>query len=509
MKERCYLAIDLKSFYASVECVERGLDPFAYNLVVADPTRGTGTICLAVSPALKALGVSSRPRIFEVNRTLASLNAEREKLCRQLGRSFKSSVNYQELLEDPALKIDYIKAPPQMRKYLTCSARIYEIYRRYFDQQDISVYSIDEVFIDLSHYIQHNLSAEEISSMVVAEVYKTTGITATAGIGSNLYLCKIAMDIVAKHQQPNEFGLRIARLDEQSFKEQMWSHTPITDFWQTSHGTARRLASLGLYTMGDIAEYSCRLSQVEKLYQLFGIAAEDLINHAWGVDFTTMPDIKALRPRRKSLSQGQVLMRPYAWDEAKLVAWEMAEQLSLQLVERGYMAGQLSLDLIYEGDELKKNEALSLEYQGSVVVDHYGRIAPKPAHGTVRLQQPASATSVVTGAVMQIFEQQADRRFAVRQIRVCAGNLLFESEVAQLKEQQRKEPVQLDLFIDYATLQQAEQEQELRLAREQRLQQALLKIKQRYGKNAIVRGVDLLSNATTTSRNRQIGGHRA
>ncbi|MCR5536514.1 MAG: hypothetical protein K6F05_03775 [Succinivibrio sp.] len=509
MTERCYLAIDLKSFYASVECVERGLDPFDSNLVVADPTRGTGTICLAVSPALKALGVSSRPRVFEVNQTLEQLNRKREHLCQSLGRPFVGSTRYHELIKDPALKIEYLKAPPQMRKYLNVSAEIYGIYRSFFEQQDLSVYSIDEVFIDLTHYVKPNLTAREIASQVVERIYKTTGITATAGIGTNLYLCKIAMDIVAKHQEPNEFGLRIASLTEQSFKEQMWTHTPITDFWRTSAGTARRLATLGLYTMGDIAEYSCDRLQVEKLYKLFGIGAEHVIDHAWGVDLTTMQDIKALRPRRKSLSQGQVLMRPYNYEDAKTVVWEMAEQLSLQLVEYGYMAKQVSLDLIYEGNELKHNEQLKAEYQGPLVLDHYGRIAPKPAHGVLTLEQHTSATSLITEGVMRIFTHKADARFSIRQIRVCALELLWESEVACLKEQHRQEPVQLDLFGDYERAQQQEQQKEQRLAKEHRLQQAMLKIKSRHGKNAIMRAVDLLPNATTPLRNRQIGGHKA
>ena len=495
--DRTYIAIDLKSFYASVECVERGLDPLTTHLVVADVSRTEKTICLAVTPALKAYGVSGRARLFEVVQKVSEINAQRRLLAP--GRTLTGkSTDEEALRRDPSLALDYLAAPPRMALYMQTSARIYGIYLRYVAPEDIHVYSIDEVFIDATPYLRtYGLDGPGFARMLIREILRETGITATAGIGTNLYLCKVAMDIVAKKIPPDESGVRMAVLDEMTYRQLLWDHQPLTDFWRVGSGIARRLARYGMYTMGDVAR--CSLGRPgepqneELLYRLFGVNAELLIDHAWGAEPCTMADIKAYRPEVNSISSGQVLTCPYTWEKAGLVLREMADGLSLALVERGMVTGQLTVTVGYDRESLAGNT----DYRGPVTVDHYGRRVPKQAHGTVNLPRKTASTRLITQAVMALYTEITDPSLLVRRLTIGCG-LIPEDAAAE-------DSPQLDLFTDIA----AQQREDAALAREKQRQKAMLAIKRRFGKNAILRGMDLEEGATAPARNSQIGGHRA
>lgn len=498
METRWYAAIDLKSFYASVECVERGLDPLDTLLVVADRSRTEKTICLAVSPALKAHGIPGRPRLFEVEEAMRRVNTLRKAAAP--GRKLLGSSTFaHELREDLKLTADFITAPPQMRKYLSYSAKIYGIYLRYVAPEDIQVYSIDEVFMDLTPYLAtYGLTPRALVEKMMAEVLRETGITATAGIGTNLYLAKVAMDIVAKHAAPNEHGARVAALDEGSYRRELWDHRPLTDFWRVGRGTARRLESRGVYTMGDLARMS--LTSEDALYKIFGVNAELLIDHAWGHEPCTLAEVKAYTPESKSLCSGQVLMRPYAFSEARLIAREMAENVAMDLVNKGMLAGEVGLYVCYDVENLSG----AMPYGGEIVVDYYGRPAPKPTHGSHRFREPTASARVVTEAVGAIFDRVVDRTLTVRRIHIFAGRL---TETGASAVGGRSE--QLDLFTDPEAEDQARKAREERQQREQRAQKAVLDIRKKYGGNAILKAMDLKEEATMRDRNEQIGGHRA
>ena len=501
--ERVYIAIDLKSFYASVECVERGLDPMTTHLVVADRSRTEKTICLAVSPSLKAYGLPGRARLFEVVQKVEEINALRR--AKAPGRTFTgASADEPELRARPDLALGYVTAPPQMANYMDISTKIYQIYLRHIAPEDIHVYSVDEVFIDATGYLAASgLNARELAMKLILEVLNETGITATAGIGTNLYLCKVAMDIGAKHIQPDENGVRIAELDEMSYRRTLWAHRPLTDFWRVGRGYAKKLETHGLYTMGDIARCSVGKStefyNEELLYRLFGVNAQLLIDHAWGWESCTMADIKAYRPASNSLGSGQVLQCPYESEKAKLVLREMADQLALDLLEKRCVTDQLVLTVGYDIDNLTRPE-LRAQYHGPVSIDRYGRRVPKSAHGTVHLPRPSSSARQLIAAALELYERQVDERLLVRRLYLTACHVIPEAEVA--KEAQWG---QLDLFAD----QNAAQSEQEALERERRIQETLLTIKKKFGKNAVLKGLDLEEGATARMRNDQIGGHKA
>jgi len=505
IQSRTYIAIDLKSFYASVECIERGLDPLSTHLVVADTSRTEKTICLAVTPALKAQGVPGRPRLFEAIQKVNDANARRQ--YRAPGRVFTgSSCDEKELAIHPEWAIDFIKAPPRMALYIDYSTRIYDIYLRYVAPEDIHVYSIDEVFMDVTGYLQmYKMTPRQFASSIIREVLSETGVTATAGIGSNLYLCKVAMDIVAKHEQPDQYGVRIAELDESSYRERLWDHQPITDFWRVGGGYASKLQQYGLHTMGDVARCSLgrpgmRHSE-ELLYKLFGVNAELLIDHAWGWEPCTMADIKAYRPVSSSLGTGQVLHCPYAFDKARLIVREMTELLVLDLVEKHLLTDQMVLTIGYEN---LSGQLHPQAYSGPVVTDPYGRKVPKHANGSINLRRMTSSGHLITEAVMTLFDRITDPSLLVRRINLVASRVMDERKM-------RTKPVieQLDLFTDHAAEQQRLEWEEALLKRERSCQQAVLEIRRKFGKNAILRGMNLEEGATSIDRNRQIGGHRA
>ena len=498
MEDRWYAAIDLKSFYASVECVERGLDPLDTLLVVADRSRTAKTICLAVSPALKAYGIPGRPRLYEVEESMAKVNVLRRTAAP--GRKLQGSSTFaHELQGDLKLSADFITATPQMRKYVAYSARIYSVYLRYVAPEDIQVYSIDEVFIDLTPYLNtYGLTPRALTEKMMEDVLKETGVTATAGVGTNMYLAKVAMDIVAKRAAPNEHGARFAQLTERTYREQLWDHRPLTDFWRVGRGTAKRLASRGVYTMGDLARMS--LTGEDALYKIFGVNAELLIDHAWGYEPCTLAAVRAYTPESKSVGSGQVLMRPYAHSEARLVAREMAENLSLDLVNRGLLAGEVYLYLGYDVENLQGPRP----YDGEIVIDYYGRPMPKPTHGSHRFREPTASTKAVVEALMDVFDRVADPTLTVRRVQVAAGRLQ-EAGVVPVGGRSR----QLDLFSDPEAEEQARREREAKMQREQKAQQAVLDIRKKFGGNAILKGMDLKEEATARERNEQIGGHRA
>ena len=501
MKQKIYAAIDLKSFYASVECVERGLDPLTTNLLVADPSRTEKTICLAVSPSLKAYGISGRARLFEALESIRQANAFRRE--KAPGRVLTgSSWDDLELKRNPALSIDFITAPPQMAKYMEFSARIYEVYLRYVAPEDMQVYSIDEVFMDITPYLKSSgLTAEEFVRKIILEVLKETGITATAGIGTNLYLCKVAMDIVAKHIPADEHGVRIAQLDEMAYRRLLWDHRPLTDFWRVGRGYAKKLERNGLYTMGDIAR--CSLGGAndyyneDLLYKLFGINAQLLIDHAWGWEPCSIRDIKGYRPSTNSISSGQVLHCPYSWEKAKLITREMTDLLSLDLVEKGLVTDQLVLTVGYDIENLTTPE-IAQTYTGPVVIDHYGRKVPKHGHGTVNLQEPTASTRIITEAMMALYDRIANPDLLVRRITIAACRVIPEKKCVQVCEQ-------LDLFSNP----ERQRQQREALEKEKRRQKAVIGIKRKYGKNAILKGMNLQEGATTRDRNSQVGGHKA
>ena len=506
-KERVYIAIDLKSFYASVECVERGLDPLRTNLVVADLSRTEKTICLAVSPSLKAYGIPGRARLFEVVQKVREVNSRRKSMAP--GRTFTGqSWDDDALKADPSLALSYVTAPPRMAEYMKWSTRIYNIYLKYIAPEDIHVYSIDEVFMDVTQYLEiYKVAPSQLAGRIIRDVLSQTGITAAAGIAPNLYLCKVALDIVAKHVPADQDGVRIAWLDEMSYRRLLWDHTPITDFWRVGKGYARRLEEYGLFTMGDVARCSVGKSgeyySEELLYRLFGINAQLLIDHAWGWEPCTIEEIKAYKPRTNSLWSGQVLRCPSSWDQARLAVKEMADQLALDLVEKGMVTDQLVITVGYDRENLT-DPARSRAYCGEVAADRYGRKIPKNGHGTWNLGQPTSSASKLREAAVTLFDRITDPKLLVRRLYVTAGRAVAEG-------QKRKEEVyeQLDLFTDYAALEEERKKEQETLARERKMQQAMLDIRKKFGKNAILKGMNLEEGATARERNGQIGGHKA
>ena len=511
--ERQYVAIDLKSFYASVECVERGLDPLNTNLVVADESRTEKTICLAVSPSLKQYGISGRARLFEVVQRIKAVNAQRLYNHRKAARNYKfefteKSYLDSEIKSNPALAVDYIVAPPRMAHYMDYSAKIYQIYLKYIAPEDIVVYSIDEVFMDVASYLQtYKMTARQLAMTIIRDVLATTGITATAGIGTNLYLCKIAMDIVAKKIPADENGVRIAELDEMSYRRQLWEHTPITDFWRVGKGYAKKLEEYGIYTMGDVALCSVGASNSYRnenlLYKLFGVNAELLIDHAWGWEPCTIEEIKKYRPETNSISTGQVLQFPYNYEKTKLIVREMTDLLSLDLIEKGLVTNQIVLTIGYDIENLA-DEQICGEYEGEVTTDRYGRKTPKHAHGTINLDRYTSSTNKIVAAAMELFERIMDKKLTSRRINVVACRVIPETEVVAESEAE-----QLDFFTDFEEKQIQRVKEEQSLQREKNMQKAIIGLKNKYGKNAVLRGMNLEDDATTISRNKQIGGHRA
>ncbi len=506
-KEHCYVAIDLKSFYASVECRERGLDPLTTNLVVADPERTEKTICLAVTPALRAYGISGRARLFEVVERVRAVNAER--LRRAPGGRFTgSSSDAAELASHPEYALDYIVATPRMAYYLEYSSQIYEIYLNYIAPEDMHVYSIDEVFMDVSTYLHtYRKTPRELATEMIRSVYRETGITATAGIGTNLYLCKIAMDILAKHARPDADGIRIAELDERSYRQKLWTHRPLTDFWRVGPGYVRKLQEQGMYTMGDIAR--CSIGKPddyyseELLYKMFGVNAELLIDHAWGWEPCTIPEIKAYKPESNSIVSGQVLQYPYEYEKARMVVREMTDLLALDLVDKGLVTDQLVLTVGYDIENLTDPERRN-RYRGEVTVDRYGRRVPKHAHGTANLERQTASSSILIQAILDLCDRILNKELLVRRITVTANHLIQEEKV-----QKKESYEQLSLFTDYAAENKEKEQEEAMLEKEKRLQQAMLDIKKKYGKNAILKGSNLQEGATAQHRNSQIGGHRA
>ena len=502
MKQKYYAAIDLKSFYASVECIQRGLDPLKTNLLVADASRTEKTICLAVSPSLKSWGIPGRARLFEAVQKVSEANALRK--LKAPGQTFRGkSWDAEELSRDPSLAIDYITAPPQMAMYMETSTKIYEIYLKYVAPEDMHVYSIDEVFLDITPYLRSSgLTPHDFVRRIIRDILRTTGITAAAGIGTNLYLCKVAMDIVAKHVEADEDGVRIAQLDEMSYRRLLWDHRPLTDFWRLGRGYEGKLEKNGLFTMGDIAR--CSLGDPngfyneDLLYRLFGVNAELLIDHAWGYEPCTIADIKSYKPETNSLSSGQVLHCAYTARKAKLVAREMTDLLVLELVDKGLVTDQMVLTVGYDIDNLTDPERRKL-YCGPVVTDHYGRKIPKHAHGTANLPGHISSTREIVDAVMALYDRIVDENLLVRRMTIAACHVLPETEVI---------PSGLGQQLDFFSQEDPEQ-REAAQQREKRQQQAVIGIKKKFGKNAILKGMNLEEGATARDRNRQIGGHKA
>lgn len=507
MEQKTYIAIDLKSFYASVECIERGLDPIKTNLVVADPSRTEKTICLAVSPALKAYGIPGRARLFEVLQKVKEVNIQRRQ--KAPGQCLTGSSNQEDaLLSDPALAVDFVIAPPQMAHYMQISSRIYEVYLKYVSSEDVHVYSIDEVFIDATSYLLSNgMTAREMAMKMILDVLKTTGITATAGIGPNLYLCKVAMDLWAKHIPADKNGVRIAELDEMSYRRFLWGHRSLTDFWRVGRGYAKKLEQNGIYTMGDIAR--CSIGKTndfyneELLYRLFGINAELLIDHAWGWEPCSIADIKAYKPESSSIGAGQVLQCPYSFTKARLVVQEMTDQLALDLADKSMVSRKIELTVGYDIENLRIPE-LSKNYQGEVKTDRYGRSIPKHAHGTANLQQYTSSAKQMIQAVLELYDRIVNPNLLIRRISIAVINVVNEADIERELTFE-----QMDLFTDYAALEKEHEKERAELEREKKMQKAMLQIKKKYGKNAILKGMNLLDGATAKERNQQIGGHKA
>ncbi len=506
-RQRIYIAIDLKSFYASVECAGRGLDPMTTHLVVADESRTEKTICLAVSPSLKAYGIPGRARLFEVNQRIAQINAQRLAAAPD-GAFCGSSSQAPELAAHPEYRLDFIIARPRMARYMEISTQIYGIYCQFVAPEDIHVYSIDEVFMDVTPYLDtYRCTPHELAMRMIRRVLKETGITATAGIGTNLYLAKVAMDIMAKHIKPDQDGVRIAFLDEMTYRQALWGHRPITDFWRVGKGYARRLAQMGLYTMGDVARASLGppYSPIgeNKLYSLFGVNAELLIDHAWGAENCTIRDIKAYVPRDHSISTGQVLTGPTPAAQARLIVQEMADVMALQLLEKRVTTDQIFLYVGYDRESLE-DPARRAAYDGPLEKDWYGRMVPKAVHGSESLPCAASSARLITKAMLTVFDRIVHPHLLVRRIFVGAGRLM-----AETGETPPPMPEQLDMFTDYAALDARRQVMRAELEKEKSRQLAVLTIKQRFGKNAILRGMNYLEGATARERNAQIGGHRA
>ena len=543
---KTYISIDLKSFYASVECMERGLDPLNTNLVVADASRTQKTICLAVSPSLKAYGIPGRARLFEVEQKVKEANARRQTRAPKNILDGKS-VFATELNENPCLAIDYIAAKPRMALYMSKSTQIYDVYLRYIAPEDIYAYSVDEVFIDASGYLKtYGLNAHDFARLLVREVFKETGITATAGIGPNLYLCKIAMDIGAKHTEADADGVRIAELDEYSYRRLLWDHRPITDFWRVGRGYAKKLAKKSIFTMGDIARCSLGTSSdyynEDLLYKMFGVNAELLIDHAWGYEPCTLAEVKSYRPQRKSLVSGQVLQNAYTYEKTRIVVREMMELLALDLVDKGLLTNQIVLTVGYDIENLSDPERRKA-YKGEITVDGYGREIPKHAHGTGNLPFSTASTKLTTDCVLEVFDRVVDESLLTRRISITANNLVLESEYKRESEVASAEPEQISMFdmlaggddsqapervsskeatacseqdkpnstmvAESISGSAASDKSEDALEKEKQVQEAMLKIKKRFGKNAILKGTNLQEGATAKERNAQIGGHKA
>lgn len=506
-RERTYIAIDLKSFYASVECIERNLNPMTANLVVADSSRTEKTICLAVSPSLKSFGIPGRPRLFEVVQKINEVNAGRK--WKAPGRSFTgTSYDFEELRNNPKLAVDFIVAPPRMAHYIEYSTQIYNIYLKYVAPEDIHIYSIDEVFMDVTDYLKsYRMTARELAMMIILDVLDEVGITATAGIGTNMYLCKVAMDIVAKHIEPDEKGVRIAELDEMSYRRLLWNHSPLTDFWRVGRGYAKKLEKAGLFTMGDIAR--CSIGKTEDyynedlLYKMFGVNAELLIDHAWGYEPCTMKEVKAYKPSTNSVCSGQVLQCPYDFHKARMVVREMVDMMVLDLVNKRLVTDQIVLTVGYDIENLKDADRRK-KYTGEITTDHYGRKIPKHAHGTKNLKEKTSSTMVITENVLELYDRIVDPNLLVRRITMTANHLTDENEA---KNQVQCE--QLDMFTEYEGDTVKNAEKETILQRERSMQEAMLDIKKKFGKNAILKGTNLQEGATAKNRNGQIGGHKA
>lgn len=504
MERHIYISIDLKSFYASVECRYRNLDPMTTNLVVADPTRTEKTICLAVSPSLKALGISGRARLFEVLQKVREANNARRR--GNFGREFSAkSSDDNRLKQDKSLEIDFITAPPQMALYMKMSAQIYSVYLKYVAEEDIHSYSIDEVFIDATKYLKlYKMSARQFAMVMIKDVLATTGITATAGIGTNLYLAKIAMDIVAKHIPADKNGVRIAALDEKMYKEKLWDHEPLTDFWRVGPGYVKKLQKYNLNTMGDIAK--CSLGgekdffNQEFLYRLFGVNAELLIDHAWGYEPTTLSDIKSYKPEQKSIGSGQVLSEPYPYKKARLIVKEMTDLLVLDLVDKGLTTNQIVLTLNYDKDDVTES------YKGEVTEDRYGRKIPKHGHGTINLGCYSSSTELIIDKVMELFDRIVDRNLSVRKVNMAATHVIPEEDALEMESHEAE---QLDLFADFETIEKEKRAEKEKSAREKRRQEAILAIQKEFGKNALLKGMNLEEGAKTIERNGTIGGHKA
>lgn len=488
--EKVYASIDLKSFYASVECMERGLDPLTTNLVVADSSRTEKTICLAVSPSLKKYGIPGRARLFEVNEKVRNVNFKRRLKANNnkfIGKSYDDT----KLENNNSLELDFIIAKPRMAYYMKYSTDIYNVYLKYISPDDIFSYSIDEVFCDLTSYLKtYNVTAKELVSKIIMDVYRTTGITATAGIGTNMFLCKVAMDILAKHAKPDCNGVRISILDERSFRKKLWSHTPITDFWRVGKGYSKSLERYGIYTMGDVAR--CSILNEDLLYRLFGVNAELLIDHSWGWECTTISDIKRCKPESKSISSGQVLSFPYNYEKSRLILKEMVDLLVLDMVGKKYLTDMLVLTVDYDVENLKYKS----NFNGKLKEDRYGRMVPKPAHGTFRLENMTSSTMAIMDGFLKLFDKIVNKDLLIRKINICVGNLLREDKISTSYEQ-------LDFFTDI----EEKLKQDEKLQKEKKLQETVIGIKNKYGKNAIIKAFNLEEGATTLSRNRQIGGH--
>ena len=499
---RTYIAIDLKSFYASVECVDRGLDPLTTNLVVADSSRTEKTICLAVSPSLKSYGVGGRARLFEVVQKVREVNYER-RMKIPYGMFTGKSWRNPDLQAHLDWELDYIVAPPRMARYMQMSAHIYSVYLKYIAPEDIHVYSCDEVFMDVTSYLStYKKTPHDLAMTIVRDVLKQTGITATAGIGTNMYLCKVAMDIVAKHMPADKDGVRIAELDEKSYREKLWDHRPLTDFWRCGKGIVSKLAMYGIETMGQIARLSVKNEEV--LYKLFGVNAELLIDHSWGWEPCTMDYVKSYRPETNSLSSGQVLHEPYTFSKARVVIKEMADAVSMDLLDKGLVTDQLVVTVGYDRTSLE-NPEIRAKYHGPVVKDYYGRELPKSAHGTTNLDRQTSSTTLIMTAVEKLFDSIVNKDLLVRRLNITTNHVIPESRV----KKQDDKMVQLDLFTDYETLAKQKKEEEERLAKERRMQEALLAIKKQFGKNSILKGLNFEEGATAKDRNEQIGGHKA
>ena len=495
---KIYICIDLKSFYASVECKERRLDPLDTNLVVADKERTDKTICLAVTPSLKSYGLGGRCRLFEVRKKVNEINYQRKKNNNY--KSFTSkSYKASELNKNKSLELDFIIATPRMKLYMKYSTDIYNIYLKYIAPEDILVYSIDEVFCDITGYLNtYNTTPEELVIKMIKDVYITTGITATAGIGTNMYLAKVAMDITAKKMQPNEFGVRMARLDEQTYKKLLWNHTPLTDFWRVGKGYQKKLEENKMYTMGDVARMS--INNEDLLFKLFGVNAEFLIDHAWGYEPCTINDAKSYKPSSNSISEGQVLHYPYNYEKTSLIVKEMVDNLSLQLVEKHLVTNKIVLTIGYDVDNLTDSKISSL-YDGEITIDSYGRQIPKHAHGTINIDHNTSSSTIMTNEVMKLFKRIVNPILLTRRIYIYACNLVSE-------DVNKKSFNQLDLFTDYEELKKRQEQAKLDEINERKIQKALLNIKKKYGKNAILKGMNYIEGATAKDRNEEVGGHK-